>query len=389
MEPYDFDTIVNRKNTMSLKYDAVAARGIPEDCLPLWVADMDFGTAPEIRAALAPWVIQGIFGYALPSAHYRAAVVSWMGRRYGYDLDPNAIVTSPSVVFALATAIRAFTAPGDAVLIQQPVYHPFKKMIESNGRRMVSNDLILDGCTCHMDLVDLEEKIRRHGVKLFLFCHPHNPMGRVWQISELQEVGELCKRYGVTVVSDEIHADLTWTPEGHTMLCQACPALAQQIITCTSPSKTFNLAGLQIANILIPNQKMRDAFQAEKAATGYGEENILGLVACEAAYQHGEDWYQALRTYLMANLREAVEKLNQSSMVKTTMPGATYLLWLDLRNTGLEAREINRKLLQEAKVWLNDGRMFSEKAAGFFRLNAACPKQTLEEGVARILHTFR
>ena len=384
-----FDLVVDRRHTMSLKYDTAKAHQKPEDCLPLWVADMDFQTAPEILEALQKRVAHGIFGYSETTGEYEQAVIQWWKKHYQFSIDPAWIKQTPSIVFSIATAICAFTLPGDYVLVQQPVYHPFRKMIEANGRVLLSNDLILKNGSCAMDLEDLEAKIRIHHVKLFLLCNPHNPMGRVWTKEELRPVGEICKRYGVIVLSDEIHCDFVWPGHTHTMLLQAMPELANQVITCVSPSKTFNLAGLQAANNIIVDPFLRERFWTERLRSGYDEQNVMGLVAAQAAYEQGEEWFQDMKAYVYENLCFFQRELERRMpVVKLAMPEATYLLWLDFRDTSLSAHQINRKLLTEAKLWLNDGRMFGPGGEGFFRLNAACPRSILEEALRRLESVF-
>ncbi len=384
-----FDQVVKRRHTMSEKYDTAKAHHKGEDCLPLWVADMDFPTAPEILEALQRRVAHGIFGYSVTTGEYEQAVIGWWKKQYGFSMEADWIIQTPSIVFSIATAIGAFTRRGDYVLIQQPVYHPFQKMIEANGRIMISNDLLQKDGSCEMDFADLEEKIRIHHIKLFLLCNPHNPMGRVWTKEELCRVGEICKRYGVIILSDEIHCDFVWPGYTHTMLLQAMPELKHQVITCVSPSKTFNLAGLQAANNIIPDPFLRKQFCAQKAKSGYDEQNVMGLVAAQAAYEQGEAWVQDMKAYVYENLCFLQQELEKRvPLVKAALPQATYLIWLDFRATGLTAHQIERKLTQQAKLWLNDGRMFGPGGEGFFRLNAACPRSVLEEAVRRLEEAF-
>ena len=298
-----FDEVVERRNTDCLKYDFAVRRGMPENVLPLWVADMDFPTSSLILDALQERVAHGIFGYTETQDRYFETVAAWLYKHHGMDMKKNWLVKTPGVVFALAMAVKAYTDPGDTVLIQQPVYYPFTEVIEDNNRKVVSNDLVLlEYGKYHIDFEDLESKIVLYGVKLFLFCSPHNPVGRVWTVEELRKIGEICRKHHVLIVSDEIHEDFVFNGYQHTPLLLVDERLQDICITCTSPAKTFNLAGLQISNIVIPNGTLRRAFRKQIAAAGYSQLNTMGIAACEAAYTYGEDWYHALMEYLEENL---------------------------------------------------------------------------------------
>jgi len=298
----DFDHVINRKNTNCLKYDFAVRRGKPDNLLPLWVADMDFKVSEEILNALHERVDHGIFGYSEVQDEYFAAVRDWMEKKHHWNVESRWLIKTPGVVFALAMAVQAFTDPGDGVMIQQPVYYPFSEVIEDNDRVVVDNTLYLgeDG-TYHMDLEDFERNAEEFHVKLFLLCSPHNPVGRVWSREELEKLGEICIRRDILVVSDEIHQDFVFEGK-HLVFAGLSEELKNRTITCTSPSKTFNLAGLQISNIFIANQKLRRRFRKQVAAAGYSQLNTLGLTACEAAYRHGEEWHDQLIAYLKSNI---------------------------------------------------------------------------------------
>ncbi len=381
----DFDQVVNRKNTMCLKYDFAREYGMPEDVLPLWVADMDFKTSSYVEDALANWAEKGIFGYSDTKIPYFHAVRDWMRCHHDFDVKEEWLVKTPGVVFALATAVRAYTNPGDAVMLQRPVYHPFSKVIQNNSRRVVSSDLVYgeDG-SYHIDFRDFEEKLVKSGAKLFFLCSPHNPVGRVWTREELLNLGELCIKYGVIVVSDEIHQDFVFKGR-HSVFAGLREEYLKLSITCTSPSKTFNLAGMQVSNIFIPDGELRQKFLQQLDVAGISHLGIMGLVACEAAYRHGEEWYQAMLSYVRENIemtrKFVVEKLPGVRMADLE---GTYLAWLDFNRMGLDAQELNQRLIHRAKLWLNEGKIFGECGQGFERINVACPRSVLMEALHRI-----
>lgn len=380
----DFDRIIDRRGTKSLKWDKAAERGVPEDAIPMWVADMDFETSSYIEDALAQRARHGIYGYSEPLEGYAPAVRSWMQRRHGWSPEDEWLVRTPGVVFALAMAVRAYTEPGDSVLIQMPVYYPFAEVIRDNGRRVVSSDLRLreDG-RFGMDLEDLEQKITESNIRLLFLCSPHNPVGRVWSREELEALGEICRRHGVIVASDEIHSDLVFAGKHHVWL-EVNPDLADSSLVLTSPSKTFNLAGLLLSNIFIPSRDLRRRFRREIDAAGISQLSPFGLDACEAAYLHGEEWYQAMMDYVRGNIAFAREYTEQNLPGIRLMPHeGTYLLWFDCRSLG-RGSDLDRCVLEDAGVWLDSGRMFGPPGAGFQRLNAACPRPLLKKALERL-----
>lgn len=381
----DFDRIIDRKNTRCLKYDFAVKRGMPEDVLPLWVADMDFETSSYIEDALTERVKEGIFGYSDVQTPYFETIRDWMIRHHDWEPQEKWLIKTPGVVFALAMAVKAYTDPGDKVLLQQPVYYPFSEVITDNGREVVSNDLVLtvDG-TYKIDFADFEQKIIANGIKLFLLCSPHNPVGRVWTKEELEKIGDICVKHGVTVVSDEIHNDFIW--EGtHTVFAGIKKEFADISVTCTSPSKTFNLASMLISNIFIPNQILRRKFCKEMDRAGISQLSVLGLVATEAAYAHGDEWYAAMKNYVRDNIAFA------RAYVEENLPGVrmidtqgTYLIWLDFRQTGLTVEQLDHKIIYEAGLWLDSGKIFGKTGEGFERINVACPRAVLQEALDRI-----
>ena len=289
MEKYNFNTITDRRNTNSLKYDFAVERGYPADVLPLWVADMDFPTAQPVLDALHEAVSHGIFGYSEVKDDYYRAVSGWFKKHFGWETKPEWLIKTPGVVFALAMATRALTEPGDGVLIQTPVYYPFYSVIRDNDRNLVENELLYKDGRYEIDFADFEAKLRDEHVRLFILCSPHNPVGRVWTKAELQKLGAICKKYGVIVASDEIHCDFTLQGHPHTVFTEVCPELAERAIICTAPSKTFNLAGLQVSNIWIENEDIRRKFLKEMNRSGYSQLNSLGLVAAQAAIRSGDE----------------------------------------------------------------------------------------------------
>ncbi len=385
----NFDRIIDRRNTRSLKYDFAEERGVPKDSLPLWVADMDFQVSSYIQEALAESVAHGIFGYSDVKEQYVEPIRAWMAKRHGWQIEQEWLVKTPGVVFALAAAIRAFTRAGEGVIIQQPVYYPFANVVKSNKRKLVVSELILtkEG-RYEMDFADFEEKILSQQVKLFILCNPHNPVGRVWNREELERIGDICLKNGVFVVSDEIHADFVF--EGrHTVFSSLKKEYEAMSMVCTSPSKTFNLAGLQVSNIFLPDEKRRQAFKRTIFATGYDELSLPALVACEAAYRHGEEWLEGVRAYIRRNMAYVEAFLrDRLPRVRLIRPEGTYLLWLDFRACGLGDKELNQKILHEAKLWLDAGGMFGPAGEGFQRINAACPRKILEEAMERLAGIF-
>ena len=382
MATYNFDKITNRKGTNCLKYDFAVERGKPADVLPLWVADMDFPVSEEITKSLHAAVDHGIYGYTQPKDPYYNAVMRWMEKNHNWKTKREWIVKTPGVVFALGAAVKAFTNPGDAVLIQNPVYYPFTNIILDNDRKLIDNTLIYDPeqtPAYRIDYEDFERKIEQNHVKLFILCNPHNPVGRVWTRDELQQLGEICLRHNVIVVSDEIHNDFIYPGYEHTVFANVDPRFAEFTVTCTAPSKTFNLAGLQISNIFIPNEKMREAFQKEIDKTGYDEPNALGIAACEAAYRAGEEWLDQLRAYLLQNLNFLRDYLQENiPRIHLVEPEGTYLVWLDCSELGISGKELDRFIVEKAGLWLDGGAMFGPSGVAFQRVNIACPRATLQ-----------
>ena len=382
---FDFDREIDRRGTNCLKYDFAVERGLPADVLPLWVADMDFAAPPAVREALRRAVDHGIFGYSDAKEDYFAAVSAWFRERHGWEIRPEWLVRTPGVVFALAAAVRALTEPGDAVIIQPPVYYPFFSVVRENGRRVVENTLLYENGRYEIDFHDFEEKIVREQVRLFILCSPHNPVCRVWTEEELRRLGEICARHGVYVASDEIHCDFAFPEHPHTVFAKAVPELAERTVICTAPSKSFNLAGLQASNIWIPGEKTRERYRRELRRTGFSGINALGLVAAQAAYEGGGAWLDACRAYMRRNLDHLrtflAERLPEIRLVE---PEGTYFAWLDCAGLGLSGRELEDLIENEARLWLDAGRIFGGGAEHFQRVVLACTRKTLTEALERL-----
>jgi cystathionine beta-lyase len=383
---YDFDRVIERKGTNSLKYDFAPERGMPDGLLPMWVADMDFPAPPEVLEDLHKTVTHGIFGYTEVKQDYYDALSAWFSSRFHYSFEKRDVVKTPGVVFALAMAVRSFTEPGENVLIQTPVYYPFFEVIRDNGRAVVENPLMYADGTYEIDFEDFERCIKENAVKLFLLCSPHNPVGRVWTLAELTRIGEICDKYGVLVVSDEIHCDFVW--EGY---CHTCfGTLSENCIVATAPSKTFNIAGLQIANIIIKNPKIRQKFKEEIGKSGYSQLNTMGLAACQSAYTHGGKWLSELKKYMQGNIAlvDSFLKDNIPNVLVSPLQG-TYLLWLDFKSYNLPQRVLDERMVSEAHLWLDSGTMFGRGGEGFERMNIACPRATLLSALEQLERVFR
>ncbi|MCL2061763.1 MAG: pyridoxal phosphate-dependent aminotransferase [Firmicutes bacterium] len=388
---YDFDKVLNRSNTNSLKYDCAARRGMPSDLLPLWVADMDFQAPLEVLDALTKKAAHGIFGYSEPSDGYFTVLSKWLCNRFGWQPKREWLLHTPGIVYAVTLAIKAFTAKGDAVMIQPPVYYPFRAAVKSNNRKLINNPLQFNESTkrYEIDFADFERKIKENAVKLFILCSPHNPVGRVWTETELQKIGEICLRHNVLIVSDEIHADFVYANNKHHVFTQLNESFYKNSIICFSPSKTFNLAGLQFSDIFIADKNLRNAFAKEYDKSGYSQLNIFGIVAAEAAYKHGAQWLDQLIEYLETNVRFMDEFLKKHlPKIKLIKPEGTYLAWLDFKNFGLSQKETDLIIINKAKLWLDSGTIFGAEGTGFQRLNFACPRSVLQQSLENLKQAF-
>lgn len=394
---YDFDRIIDRTASESLKW--VYPRKVlkVEDAIPLWVADMDFEAPPAVVEALRKRAEHGVFGYPLVPPSFWRSAIDWMKRRHGWAIEKKWMVMTPGIVPALNYAVRAFTKPGDPVIIQTPVYHPFYYAVEKNGRRVVRNPLRFDGRRYTMDLDDLRTGIDAPG-RVLILCSPHNPVGRVWSREELEALGRIAVERDLIVVSDEIHADLVYRSHQHHVLAGLSPELAQQTVTCIAPSKTFNIPGLSTAAVVASNPDLYAKFEAEAERSGFELGQVFGIVGFEAAYAHGEDWLDELLPYLEANVdfmdRFLAERVPEVRLVR---PEGTYLALLDCREvsrrldtrTGAPPVSVNEFFLREAGVYFSDGTIFGRELEGFVRVNFGCPRSVLREALERVALAVR
>ena len=374
---YNFDEIVQRRGTNSYKWDSAD----DADVLPMW-ADMDFRTAPAIIEALQQRVAHGIFGYTrVPDAYYEA-VINWFGRRHNWKIQKDWMIYTSGVVPAISAVIKALTQPGDKVLVQTPVYNCFFSSIRNNGCEIVSNPLVYKENTYVIDYEDLERKVADEKVKILLLCNPHNPAGRVWSKEELTRIGEICIRHGVWVVSDEIHCELVYTGYTYTPFASISEEFLHHSVTCISPSKSFNIAGLQIANIVSADEEVRRRIDKAININEVCDVNPFGVIATIAAYNEGEEWLLQLLDYLKGNY-ECMKTFCEVSLPNfpiTRLEG-TYLVWMDCRSLPYPSEELEEKLVKEEKLWLNAGTMYGAEGEGFMRWNIACPRAVLLKGL--------
>lgn len=381
---YDFDSIIERRGTNSLKWDFSKEVFGSEELLPMWVADMDFLTPKKIEEAIEKRVEHGVFGYTGKGEAYYKSIINWVDKRHGWDIKKEWILSLPGVVPTLSAAILSFTKPGDKVLIQTPVYHPFFTVIEGNERVKVENRLIQGKDSYEIDFKDLEEKLSQ-GVKMMILCNPHNPVGRVFKKEELIRIGELCKKNNVIIVSDEIHSDIIYRGYKHIPIASLSKEFSDITITCIAASKTFNVAGLSASAAIISNDGLREKFSKTADTLGIGSSNLLGGVALEASYTYGEEWLENLIWYLEGNrdyLLDFVKK--RIPKIKAYKSEGTYLVWLDCRGLNMNSDELNHFMIKNAKVGLNNGTSFGTGGEGFMRINIGCPRKLIQEGLERI-----
>jgi len=387
MSRFNFDEIVNRKGTDSIKWDHLESHFGRDDLLPLWVADMDFKSPPEITEAMLKVAQHGLYGYVLPRDDYFNAVIGWMDRRFDWRIERDWILTVPGIVPAIGLAVNTFTKPGEKVIVQQPVYHPFMNVVKEAERKVLNNTLLETEDGYKINFKQLEDMASDPETKMMILCSPHNPVGRVWASDELAQIVEICEKHDVLIVSDEIHQDLIHKGHIHVPTAKLASENAR-IITCTAPSKTFNVAGIFASNIIISNSEVREEFKAclDKAHLMPTAFTIQGVIA---AYNYGEPWLEALLGYLEDNIDFVEEYLEKElPRVKFRKPDATFLLWLDFRDYGLSSKELERLIKDEALVALNKGWMFGREGAGHMRLNIGCPRDILKEALDRIRDVF-
>lgn len=383
---FDFETVIERRGTSCEKWDQTFEHFGTADLFPMWVADMDFKAPEAVISALRERVEHGIYGYSFHPESCWDAVTDWIGTRHGWEIPANEwYVPTPGVVPAMVAALLAFTQPGDRIIMQTPVYHPFWWVIESNGRRVSANSMHFDGRRFSLDLEDLERRASDPRAKALFFCSPHNPSGRVWAEEELRAVAGICLRHGLILVSDEIHCDIVYSPNAHRPVASLSRDIAEQTITCMAPSKTFNIAGLASSYAVIPNDRMRTLFRSFLSHNLDLAVNLFGITAMEAAYRHGGPWLDALLKVLARNLQTAdtffMKNVPGMSLV---MPEGTYVPFVDCRGLGLSPEALQEFLVHRAGVAMNDGAMFGPEGRGFARLNIATPGSLLKEGLERI-----
>ncbi len=379
-----FDYTISRKNTASVKWDGLQMRFHIDEALPMWVADMDFAAPQAVLDAMQERVQHGVFGYTIRTESYHEAIKMWLADRHHFSIETSWIAHAPGIVPGTGFLIEALTNPGDKVVIQPPVYHPFERIIRGFDREVLRAPLAFDGKRYQMDLYALEEQFKA-GAKAWILCSPHNPVGRVWSEDELRAAGELALKYHVTVISDEIHNDLVYSPYHHHPFASLDERFKEFTVTAIAPSKTFNLAGLQTAAMIIPNEELLKRYR--KVLQKYSMEgaNTFGVVALEAAYRHGKEWLDELLEYLKGNLATLEHSLKaKMPQIKVISPEGTYLVWLDCREMELAKEELDRFFIQEAGVAMDEGHIFGEEGIGFMRMNLACPRAYIEDAVERM-----
>ncbi len=391
---YDFDKIIDRKNTHAVKWDKHLLEEFfgTSDVLPLWVADMDFQCPQPLIEAMKQKADEGIYGYSWhKTPEYFDAVIGWMKRRHDWEVDKDWIVYSPGIVPAINVLIRSFTQPGDKIIVQSPVYYPFFSTIENNGRHIQNNQLVYENNQYSFNFDDFEEKAKDPLTKMFILCNPHNPVGRIWTEKELKKLGDICLENDVLIISDEIHHDLILPGYEHKVFSKLSEDYDDHTIICTAPSKTFNIAGLQTSNIIIPNKKLRETFtQGMSGRNSLGIPNAFGISALISAYNDGEEWLVQVMEYILENFKFLNTYLQEHLPdVHMVNPEGTYLAWVDFSSLGMNDEERREFMLYKAKVAFDGGTMFGKGGEGFERINVACPRSILEECMDRIRNALR
>ena len=389
MKKYDFDELIDRKGTNCIKYDALKKFFHADGLLPLWVADMDFKTPDFIVEAFRNRLEHEIFGYTFRPQSYYNAIIGWMKRRHGWNINQNWISFSPGVVSALSLAIETFSGPGDGVIVQPPVYFPFFECVKGTGRRMIENPLKLENGRYTFDFGDLQQKIDKE-TRILLLCNPQNPGGMCWKQEELEKLVEICLGNNILIVSDEIHSDLIMPGKKHIPIASLSEEAALNSLVCVAPSKTFNLAGLSSSVVIIPDKKKFVLFEKALNVGHIGMGNIFGNIALETAYRQGDDWLDQLICYLWDNFLY-LERFFSAELpgVKVMRPEATYLVWADFSAYGMNDKELTDFIIKEAGVALNNGARFGTGGDGFVRINIGCPRATLEEALLRLKTGFK
>jgi len=385
MEIYDFDTLVDFSGLLSKKWNFKKQLIGTEDVIPMWIADMDFKTAPCVTEALIKRAGEFIYGYASVPESYNQALVNWFKIRHDWSIEPKTILQIPGVVPALHVATEALTNSGDYILMQTPVYHPFYRVVNNMGRKILENPLKRLDDSYVVDFPDLEEKMKTYKPKIMFLCNPHNPVGKVFTKEELMAIGKLCLKYDVVTVVDEIHCDIVYSDAKHISYAAISEEFADNAIICTAASKTFNIAGLRNSNIVIPSVQLRNAFAKAHAYFGYPGTGPFPLIACEAAYSHGAEWQDECMQYLEGNRNFAIDFLHSKlAKISVQKPQGTYFLWLDFSAYNFTQEGLEKFLLQEAKIWLNQGYIFGTAGVGYARMNIACTRHTLTKALEQL-----
>lgn len=386
---YDFDSVIDRTGSNPVKYDKRKEVFGTEDLLPMWVADMDFKSPPEVIEAAKKLCDIGVFGYSFRSSSSIDSFIRWTLKRHGWKIKPEWISSAPGIVTALPLAIRVFTEKGDKVMIQTPVYPPFFASIKDTERTLVTNPLIFNNGVYDIDWNDFETKIKS-GVKMFILCSPHNPIGRVWSREELSRIGEYCIRYNVIILSDEIHSDLALFGNKHTPIASISKEISAITLTTTAPSKSFNIAGMMNSIIVCSSEKLLDLYNRELYTLRLETGNLFAHITMEAAYNYGEKWLEELIPYLENNIKFTSDFLQtELPEITFTMPQASFLIWLDFRKTGYSHKEVSERLIKISKLGLNDGEAFGKDGIGFRRMNLAAPLSVVKEGLERLKIGFK
>lgn len=383
---YNFNEQINRRGNHSAKWEEMGNKYISNDLWPMWIADMDLKTAPVIIEAMRKKLDEGVFGYVYrPDSYYQSAA-DWIERRFDYKIDPKTLINSPGVVPTLSILVRLMTNEGDKILIQSPVYYPFAAVVKENKRELVENNLIKDETGYYtIDFEDFEKKVSDEKVKIFIMCSPHNPVGRVWKREELKKMSELCLKYNVRVISDEIWRDIIMSGNKHIPTASLSKEIEDNTITCFSPTKSFNIAGLQASFATLPRKEEWAMLDEELGKLDVKRNSPFSLVGFEAAYTEGEEWLEELLIHLEGNMDYVVEFLKERiPEVKVRKPEGTYLMWLDFSALNMSKEELSMFMQKEARIALDDGFWFGENGLGFERMNIACPRYMVEEGLSRI-----
>ncbi|MFE8702399.1 MalY/PatB family protein [Cytobacillus sp. FJAT-54145] len=388
MASYDFYTGIDRTQTASVKWGLTKDIFGSDDLLPMWVADMDFQPPVEVKQAMEERLNHGIYGYTFAPPSVGKSIQAWLENLHTWTVNLSWILYSPGVVPSISTAIQAYTNPGDKIILQSPIYTPFFEMIEKNDRIVLNNQLINKENRFEIDFISFEQQLK-DGAKLFLLCNPHNPGGRVWTEDELRKLGNLCLKYNCLILSDEIHSDLVYRSYKHVPLCSIDEKFKDIVITCIAPSKTFNLAGLQASAVIIPSDELRDQFKAQQGKQGFFTLNTFGIIGMEAAYRFGHQWLDELLSYLDENVNIATTYITENIPALSVMkPEGTYLLWIDCRSLSLTDDKIKESLIQKGKLALEPGNKYGPGGEGYVRMNIACSRENLMDGLLRLRRAF-